>query len=118
MPATFRSSSEIQSAFEARFPSLQNTRWLVKSPMNDTYRCITWAACRTDTLWWPLDDPQVYWPPGVPFDDGIEYFIQAFARLGYAPCNSRDFEFGYQKVAIYTTSDHRVLHMARQRFFG
>lgn len=118
MPATFRSSSEIQTDFEAVFPSLQNTRWLIKSPWNDNYKCIAWAACRTDIVWWPVDDPQVYWPPGVPFDDRIDYFIQAFAKIGYKACNSSEFEFGYQKVAIYATSDLRVQHMARQHFFG
>lgn len=119
MPSTFRSSSEIQTDFEATFPSLQNTRWLIKSPWNDIYQCIAWAACRTDIRWWPVDgNVQFYWPPGVDFNDDVDYFIQAFATIGYTPCTSRDFEFGYQKVAIYAFSDRRVKHMARQHFFG
>src|SRR5262249_6231669 len=30
----------------------------------------------------------------------------------------REYEFGYQKVAIYTTNNRRVRHMARQHFLG
>jgi hypothetical protein len=109
MPPTFRSSSEIQTDLEGRFPSLQNTRWLIKSPSNDSYKCIAWAACRTDITWWPADDP---------FEDRIDFFIQEFADIGYEPSNNPEFEFGYQKVAIYTSSDRRVQHMARQHFLG
>jgi hypothetical protein len=87
--------------------------------MNDIYQCIAWAACRTDIKWWPVDAyPQVYWPPGVDFINEVDYFIQAFATIGYKPCTNRDFEFGYQKVAIYAASDRHVLHMARQHFLG
>jgi hypothetical protein len=114
----FRSASAIRRTFEAAFPDLRNARWLIKSPWNDTYKCIPWAACRTDVLWWPVDDPQVYWPPGVPFDDKIEFFVQAFSTLGYSECDNPEFEFGYQKVAIYATNDRRVRHMARQHLLG
>jgi len=110
MPAKFRSSSEIQSEFEGNhFPSLQNTRWLIKSPWNDSYKCIAWAACRTDITWWPYDDE---------FEDRLDFFIQEFANIGYKPSNNREYEFGYQKVAIYTTNNRRVRHMARQHFLG
>ena len=118
MPSVFRPASEIKADLEARFPSLRNARWIIKSPQNDSYKCIPWAACRTDIWWWPVDDPQVYWPPGIPFDDKIEFFIDAFATSGYKPCNGCKFEFGYQKVAIYANADHRVQHMARQQFLG
>lgn len=118
MPSVFRPASAVQTTFETVFPNLRNIRWLIKSPWNDSYKCITWAACRTDVWWWPVDDPQVYWPPGVDFDDRIEFFVQAFATIGYKPCDEREFEFGYQKVAIYASADRHVLHMARQHFLG
>jgi hypothetical protein len=54
----------------------------------------------------------------VPFDDRVEFFIQAFQKIGYRETDNRAFEFGYQKVAIYTASDRTVNHMARQRFWG
>jgi hypothetical protein len=109
----------VRECFHSIFPNLKNTPWSIKSPWNDSYKCIAWAACRTDVIWWPVDgDPQTYWPPGAPLDDSIHAFLQAFARLGYAPCDNPDFEFGYQKVAIYATSDGRVKHMARQHFLG
>ena len=119
MPSQFRPASEVRVSLQSCFPNLINTNWSIKSPWNDSYKCISLAACRTDLIWWPIEgEPQIYWPPGVPLDDNVDAFIQAFAKLGYIPCNNQDFEFGYQKVAIYTSSDQRVLHMARQHFWG
>jgi hypothetical protein len=43
--------------------------------------------------------------------------VQGFATLGYSHCDRREFEFGYQKVAIYA-NDGGATHMARQRFLG
>jgi len=111
------------------FPRLRKKRnWRLCSPRSDTYQCIAWAACRTDNKWWPVNHPQFYWPPDIPRvilpnpwlvpwpPVSVDYFVQGFATLGYAPCTTEDFEFGYQKVAIYA-NDYGVTHMARQRFF-
>lgn len=124
MPRLLRTSTVIKSDFCARFPKLANTDWSIKSPWDDRYQCIAWAACRTHIRWWPVSgDPTVHWPPGAPLDDGVDAFVESFSRLGYERCvGSIDvcsaFEIGYQKVAIYATHDHCVLHMARQHFFG
>ena len=48
----------------------------------------------------------------------MDTFVEAFGRLGYKECDSREFEVGYQKVAIYATVNRRVKHMARQHFLG
>jgi hypothetical protein len=106
------------------FPRLANTRWKLKSPFNRYYKCIAWAACRTDHIWWPHEEdpiPEgVYWPPGIPRNRRVQTFVQAFERLGYRPCgkDSSSFEFGYQKVAIYAWDPDTTTHMARQQFFG
>jgi hypothetical protein len=119
VPPLFRPASKVQTILEHRFPELKNTRWSQKSPWDDRYKCIAWAACRTDLIWWPVEgEPQIYWPPNAPLDDDVDAFIQAFSAIGYRPCDSREFEFGYQKVAIYASYDRRVLHMARQHLLG
>jgi hypothetical protein len=69
---------------------------------------------------WPHRD--YWWFPGLPLfaidtETPVEYFINGFAALGYEPCTSREFEFGYQKLAIYANSAG-VTHMARQHFLG
>ena len=111
----------MRTELESIFRNLTNTTWRIKSPWDDTYQCIAWAACRTDSIWWPVDippPPGSYWPSTLPIDDKVEYFVQAFAALGYGPCGNCDFEFGYQKIAIYAGDDGHVRHMARQHFFG
>lgn len=118
MPPVFRPPCTVRKSLEQCFPGLRNTRWSGKSPRNDTYKCIAWAACRTDLIWWPVEGPGIYWPPNAPLDDSIDAFIRAFSALGYRPCDSQDFEFGYQKVAIYASDDRQVLHMARQHLLG
>lgn len=121
MSNVFRSAIVIRSHFSSIFPNLTNTRWLIKSPKNDEYQCIAWAACYTNIRWWPDKPPYYYWPIDLDdhkVPDHLDNFVKAFTALGYRPCDKRRFEFGYQKVAIYATSDKRVKHMARQQFFG
>jgi hypothetical protein len=104
-------------------PALATADWKIKSPLDNNYQCIAWAACRTDRAWWPWDTPRFYWPPGfqklqegepVPVDLFVEMFEK---RFGYRRCTDFAPEFGYQKVAIYANA-LGVTHMARQHFFG
>jgi hypothetical protein len=119
----FRSAAEARALLYPNFPDLRNAKWSIKSPFDTDYQCIAWAACRTDRVWWPWDDPSFYWPPGfrkypvlspVPVADFMAVFKKKF---GYRACTSGGFEFGYQKVAIYADA-LGVTHMARQRFLG
>lgn len=119
MAREFRSASDISTNFCAIFPKLASAVWSIKSPRDDRYQCIAWAACRTNIRWWPVHGyKQYHWPPDATFDDTVDAFVEAFATLGYHKCTSRQFEFGYQKVAMYVSHERRVLHMARQHFFG
>ncbi len=119
MSRQFRDASVIRANLCSLFPGLATTPWSIKSPLDDCYKCIAWAACRTDIQWWPAaGNPDAYWPPGADYNDSVDAFIQAFGTIGYRPCEDSKFQIGYQKVAIYASSDRRVLHMARQHFFG
>lgn len=61
----------------------------------------------------------MYWPPNALIEDDVGAFIAALAALGYTPCGKNDdYELGYQKVAIYASSDGAVKHMARQHLWG
>lgn len=120
MARQFRPSLRARADLQAQCPNLLYADWSIRSPFDDSYQCIAWAACDTARQWWPNRD--YYWPEGLPTIDPpeiatIEYFIEGFARLGYRMCTSRDFEVGYQKVAIYA-NDVGVTHMARQHFWG
>jgi len=116
----FRPTRVARAALYPRLPNLANADWRFKSPADDDYQCIAWAACRVDRHMWPHSD--YTWFPGLPLvsipeEAPVDFFIQGFATLGYEPCESRDFQFGYQKVAIYA-NDIGVTHMARQHFLG
>lgn len=116
MPSRFRSSFLVERIIENEFPGLSKTHWSIKSPWNDSYQCHAWAVCRTDLLWWP---EEIYWPPNSRAKDDVEAFVLALRDLGYVPCGRPDYEFGFQKVAIYASSDRtHVTHMARQKFWG
>jgi hypothetical protein len=123
MAILFRSLADAKQAIVLAFPGLAAAKWRITSPYDDSYQCIAWAACRTDSAWWPWDHPRYYWPPGfqkfpplspVPVQSFVEVFEKKF---GYRKCSSPAFEFGYQKVAIYANS-LGVTHMARQHFLG
>jgi hypothetical protein len=114
----YRPEPIVRADLEAIFPNLSSAEWYPKSPFDTRYQCIALAACENQRKWWPIDSPpECYWPLDT-FDDGVDSFIAAFATLGYETCLSASFEFGYQKVAIYTTATGIVRHMARQHVFG
>jgi hypothetical protein len=119
---------QVRSDIEKAFPNLASVDWKITSPSDDAYQCIAWAACYTDRDMWPSSPP--YWwfqswcsrnhrlpLATIPEEAPVEYFVRGFKLLGYESCESRSFEFGYQKVAIYA-NDVGVTHMARQHFLG
>ncbi len=113
-PAVWR-----RARLEKNYPNLTNSKWKLKSPDTINYQCIAWAACDTTRRWWPIGEPPItYWPPNVPAEETVECFIQAFATLGYKPCTTASFEFGFQKVAIFVDEEETPTHMARQHFLG
>jgi hypothetical protein len=115
----FRSALKVRACLRRTFPKLKKSTWRIKSPLNDNYQCIAWAAVRTDVKWWPVDgNPSVFWPDQAPLDESIEAFTKAFQTIGYATFISEKFEFGFQTVAMFATNDGLVRHMARQHFFG
>ena len=119
----FRSAADVRDQLHQGIPNLMSAHWSIKSPFDTQYQCIAWAACRTDRVWWPWDHPSFYWPSGftkLPVYTAVPvaHFREMFEkRFGYYACANRDFEFGYQKVAIYANA-LGVTHMARQHFLG
>jgi hypothetical protein len=77
------------------------------------YNCIAWAARNVIQPWWPDPDLRGHWP--IPERDvSVENFVAAFAALGYEPCDSGDYEAGYEKLALYVDANKEPTHMARQ----
>jgi hypothetical protein len=104
---------------EILFPNLSNSQWEIRSPIDKSYNCFAWAACDTRIRWEP--SPDNYWPEGVSREYGLDSFMQGFAVLGYNACADAEYEFGFQKIAIYSESymgEEWPTHMARQDIFG
>ena len=119
MPSVFHREADVRQVIEAAFPGLIGKKWRPKSPFDDAYKCIAWAAGDVTRHWWPVDFPPIcYWPEGVPLEDTVNAFVLAFETLGYRSTPNRAFQFGFQKVAIYAKANARVKHMARQHILG
>jgi hypothetical protein len=105
----------IRYALEAVFPQLRQTGYRITSPADRVYNCIAWAAGRTHQWWWPIGriDPDDYWPPGVPEEETISAFVQAFHTLGYGEAPNDELREGIEKVALYARND-KPTHAARQ----
>lgn len=89
----------VSSYLEVVFPNLQGT------------------AGDTERWWWP-NPLFYYWPQGTPLEETLAAFVQAFATLGFIPCNDDTLEPGFEKIAIYVNSQGKPTHAARQLHNG
>ena len=85
----------------------------ITSPTSWEYNCIAWAAGKQAQWWWPYQHPAYYWPESVPRELSVDRFVQAFASVGFEPCEHDDLEPGFEKVAIYAING-KPTHAARQ----
>ncbi len=102
---------------EERLPGLRGTDYRLTSPRDQLYNCIAWAAGDTRRWWWPAPlpgDEGYYWPPGTSAEETVAAFVAAFASLGYGPCAGEAAEPGWERVALYATTDGVPTHAARQ----
>lgn len=99
---------------ESSYPNLVKYGYKITSHDTIDYNCVAWAAQDDETWWWPDAQNQFYWPPGIPRQETIEAFHQAYQTLGYEVCESDVLESGFQKIAIYVDSQKTPTHVARQ----
>ena len=86
---------------EAAFPVLAGTNYSKESDATDVYNCIAFAFGDTGNWWWPRRGYGTYWPPGFLLSDAVDTLVEIFKDRGYLRCESREYEAGYEKVAIY-----------------
>lgn len=86
---------------EGSFPRLASEGYVVTSPSTFEYNCIAFAADDHENWWWPDDTGMGFWPVGVPREETIEAFVEAYALLGYEKCGNGAAEIGFEKIAIY-----------------
>ncbi|MCK9581516.1 MAG: hypothetical protein M0Q92_13860 [Methanoregula sp.] len=99
--------------YEQDFPNLNQEGFQVTSAINVSYNCIAWAAGDNNKWWWPDNFKICYWPEDIPRQDSVDAFIKMFGKFGYSPCENRELEDGYEKIAIYA-NDTAVTHASRQ----
>ena len=123
MATKFRPPSQVRDKLNDLFPNLAKVDWRIKSPSDDSYQCIAWAASYRDRIMWPSPPPYWWFPEPnlslaiIPEEAPVDYFLEGFKLLGYEKCADGTFEIGYQKLAIY--ANHLgATHMARQHFLG
>ncbi|MBD2357158.1 hypothetical protein H6G41_21460 [Tolypothrix sp. FACHB-123] len=104
----------VKSWIERDYPNLITHGYNITSPDTPDYNCVGWAAEDDQNWWWPDIQNLHYWPPGVPREETIEAFKQAFRTLGYEVCENDVLEEGFQKIAIYANSNKVPTHVARQ----
>jgi hypothetical protein len=103
---------------ELTFPRLQGTAWQVRSPPDDLYNCIAWAADLITDWWWPVGPGKTFWPEGVPRVLTLDAFREAFATLGYVVCAGEEVEPGFEKIALFASEQGVPKHAVRRRPTG
>jgi hypothetical protein len=69
-------------ALEEVFPGLRGRLYAIKSPKDQDYNCIAWAAGDNRNWWWPDQAQEDTWPAGVARAVTVAAFRDAFATLG------------------------------------
>lgn len=105
---------------EAHFPNLRRDEYRKTSEKCFRYNCIAHASDCSDAWWWPDTGTGIHWPQGVPLEETLDCFVQAYATQGYQVCNeiNAEVETGFQKVALYVDQDGIPTHAARQLASG
>lgn len=103
---------------QSELPKLMAATYVPTSPCTRKFNCIAWAAEDITSNWWPDPLGIGKWPSGVPREETLNAFTQAFATLGYVLCQDSVLEVGFQKIAIYANREpdgsFSPTHAARQ----
>jgi hypothetical protein len=103
----------VEPRLEDAFPGLRGQAYQLRSPKDDRYNCIAFAAGDVRAWWWPDAAGEDNWPVGVARAVTVEAFRDAFATLGYAVCDDEQLEAGYEKIALFALAG-APKHAARQ----
>ena len=103
---------------ELRYPNLALTEYAVTSPKSQEYNCFAWVAGDQERWWQPTPEDEFYWVPGVPMEETLSAYIQAYQTLGYAICDNAVLETGYEKIALYVNDEGIPTHAAKQLLTG
>jgi hypothetical protein len=105
----------VSPLLEERFPRLARGGFLYTSPADKRYNCIAWAAGDLGKWWWPASEhEQAFWPAGVAREETLLAFREAFATLGYFPCDGEELVPGFEKIALFADDQGTPSHAARQ----
>ena len=103
---------------ELRYPNLALTEYTVTSPKSQEYNCFAWVVGDQSRWWQPTPEDEFYWVPGVPMEETLSAYIQAYQTLGYATCDNAILEVGYKKIALYVNDQGVPTHAAKQLLTG
>jgi hypothetical protein len=105
------------SEIEQYFPRLKG-QVDITSPHDEEYNCIAWSLNDKKQWWWPTPAgqkrwPGKYWPPGIANEETLDAFTSAYQLVRFEVCDDRQFEVGYDKVALYAGPLGNITHAAR-----
>lgn len=117
----YRPHSTAMIEIRQAFPALPDSGWKIRSPSCRGYNCYAWSVCDTSKRWDP--SPGEYWPlrVGNVSDYYLDSFLRTYSLVGFRECSDGRFEFGFQKIAIYSEfewGEELPQHTARQTLFG
>jgi hypothetical protein len=95
---------------EQCFPGLVKAGYVVTSPKDGTYNCVSLAVGDISKKW----DGCYYWPSGVSRSPHLDSLKNVCEQQGFEICGTGDLEDGYEKVALYVDNNGFWAHIAKQ----
>jgi len=109
-----------QLPLENYVPGLRTAQWRFTSLEDIHYNCIAFAIGDDHNWWEPSGWPIHYWPPGIKVEYSLDSYTEIYTIHGFEICktNNRDFEKGYDKIALFVDKHGLPSHAARQTETG
>jgi hypothetical protein len=104
---------------EKQFPKMRKQGYRITSVGTPDYNCFAWAVGIISQWWSPEVEDGYHWPTDVPRKLEVKTFLRLYELTGgYLPCISREFERGFEKIALYANDVGQPTHAAKQMESG
>lgn len=94
------------------FPNSFDFPFEITSPETAQYNCVAWALSDSEN-WWEADDDYL-WLDDIEYSQSLLAVKSLFEKFNFEISDNDFFEYGFEKVALFSDDNLNCTHVARQ----